>query len=73
MCLDQASSEVAALAMYNAGLNRVRSGGAPERTLNYISRILRYKQGMEKLFQTECIHPSLAEAGLQDANARMDR
>jgi hypothetical protein len=60
MCLDQAGSEVAALAMYNAGLNRVRAGGTPERTLNYINRILRYRQGMEKLFETECLRPGLA-------------
>ncbi|MDR0389585.1 MAG: lytic transglycosylase domain-containing protein [Spirochaetaceae bacterium] len=63
MCLDQAGSEVAALAMYNAGLNRVRSGATPERTLNYINRILSYRQGIEKLFLSECMRPSLAEAG----------
>ncbi|MDR1212132.1 MAG: transglycosylase SLT domain-containing protein [Spirochaetaceae bacterium] len=61
MCLDQGRSEVAALAMYNAGLNRVRSGGTPERTLNYINRILGYRQGIEKLFLSECTRPGLAE------------
>jgi soluble lytic murein transglycosylase-like protein len=54
MCLDQAGSEVAALAMYNAGLSRVRAGGTPERTLNYINRILGYRQGIEELFRSEC-------------------
>ncbi|MDR1177809.1 MAG: lytic transglycosylase domain-containing protein [Spirochaetaceae bacterium] len=62
MCLDQGRSEVAALAMYNAGLNRVRSGGTPERTLNYINRILGYRQGIEKLFLSECMRPGFAEA-----------
>jgi soluble lytic murein transglycosylase-like protein len=58
MCLDQAKSEVAALAMYNAGLNRVRSGGTPERTLNYVNRVLRYRQGIDRLFLTECMRPA---------------
>jgi hypothetical protein len=62
MCLDQAGSEVAALAMYNAGLNRVRGGGTPEHTLNYAGRVLSYRQGMENLFAAECLRPRPAEA-----------
>lgn len=49
-CLDYAKSEVTALAMYNAGLNRVKSGGTPQKTLDYVSRILRASEKIEELF-----------------------
>ena len=49
-CLNMAGSDVAALAMYNAGITRVRSAGTPKSTLNYISRILRRQRGIEELF-----------------------
>lgn len=49
-CLDVGGSEVSALAMYNAGTGRVRTYGAPEVTLNYISRILDNKSKIENQF-----------------------
>ncbi len=49
-CLDLSGNEVAALAMYNAGTTKVRNDKTPKRTLDYISRILSYKEGLEKLF-----------------------
>jgi len=49
-CLDHAGTEVAALAMYNAGTHRVRSAGTPKSTLDYISRILRRQHKIEELF-----------------------
>jgi hypothetical protein len=49
-CLDLGGSEVAALAMYNAGTTRVRSGGTPKNTLDYISRILDNQRKIEDLF-----------------------
>ncbi len=52
-CLDYAESEVAGLAMYNAGLNRVKTGGTPKKTLDYVSRILRSSKNMEELFLEE--------------------
>jgi hypothetical protein len=52
-CLDYADSEVAGLAMYNAGSNRVRNGGTPKKTLDYVSRILRHRENMEALFLDE--------------------
>jgi soluble lytic murein transglycosylase-like protein len=52
-CLDSAKSEVVALAMYNAGLGRVKSGGTPQRTLDYVSRILRASGNIEELFLAE--------------------
>ncbi len=49
-CLAQAGNEVAALAMYNAGNGRVERGATPQRTLNYISRILAYEDNISSLF-----------------------
>jgi hypothetical protein len=54
-CLDTGLSEVSALAMYNAGAGRVRNTGAPEVTLNYISRILDNKNKIESQFLTHLI------------------
>jgi hypothetical protein len=49
-CLVQAGNEVAALAMYNAGNGRVERGATPQKTLNYISRILAYDNNISSLF-----------------------
>ena len=49
-CLDLAGTEVAGLAMYNAGSNRVSSDGTPKKTLDYISRILKREREIETLF-----------------------
>ena len=48
--LDFAGTEIAALAMYNAGIGRVSSAGTPQSTLNYISRILRRQRSIEERF-----------------------
>jgi hypothetical protein len=65
-CLDNAGTEVAGLAMYNAGTGRVRSGGTPKNTLDYISRILKRQQRIEDLFLSE----SLKLAAVQEAEAK---
>jgi hypothetical protein len=52
-CLDTAGTVVAGLAMYNAGTSRVRSGGTPKMTLDYISRILERERKIEELFLAE--------------------
>ena len=52
-CLDSGGTEIAALAMYNAGTGRVRSTGAPKSTLDYIHRILTNKQRIESLFRED--------------------
>jgi hypothetical protein len=52
-CLDTAGTEVAGLAMYNAGMARVRTGGTPKMTLDYISRILDRRRRIEELFLAE--------------------
>jgi soluble lytic murein transglycosylase-like protein len=48
--LEAGGNEVAALAMYNAGQNRVNKTGAPRRTLDYIFRILSYRDNITSLF-----------------------
>ncbi|MDR2313682.1 MAG: transglycosylase SLT domain-containing protein [Spirochaetaceae bacterium] len=52
-CLDSGGSELSGLAMYNAGTDRVIRKGAPKATLDYISRIMAYRKGIETLFNTE--------------------
>jgi len=54
-CLNSGDNEVAALAMYNAGAGKVRSTGAPEATLNYISRILENRRRIESRFHARLI------------------
>lgn len=54
-CLDVGGSEISALAMYNAGTNRVKTTGAPAATLNYISRILGNKNKIESFFHSQLI------------------
>ena len=53
-CLDTAGTDVAGLAMYNAGTTRVRSAGTPKGTLDYISRILKNQRKIEELFIAGC-------------------
>ena len=60
-CLDAGGTEVAALAMYNAGSTRVRSAGTPKNTLDYISRILKRQRKIEALFMAEYTSVAAAE------------
>ena len=52
-CLDTAGTDVAGLAMYNAGITRVRQVGTPKSTLDYISRILDRRRRIEERFIAE--------------------
>lgn len=52
-CLDLAGTDVSALAMYNAGTTRVRSDSTPKKTLDYVARILQFKNGVDALFARE--------------------
>ncbi|MFP3041296.1 lytic transglycosylase domain-containing protein [Treponema primitia] len=54
-CLDSGGSDVAGLAMYNAGTNRVNAGTTPRHTLDHVSRILEFRKGIEGLFQAEYV------------------
>ena len=52
-CLDRSAGDTAtALAIYNAGLGRVRSGSIPESTQVYISRVLEYRVQLERRFES---------------------
>jgi len=55
-CLNTAGSEIAALAMYNAGETRVRSVGTPKSTLDYVSRILKRQRKIEDSFADYYCH-----------------
>lgn len=52
-CIDTAGNEIAGLAMYNAGSNKVRRNNTPQHTLNYVSVIMNYREGLEALFRTQ--------------------
>ncbi|MDR1786333.1 MAG: lytic transglycosylase domain-containing protein [Spirochaetaceae bacterium] len=52
-CLNSAGNEIAALAMYNAGTNRVKKDGAPNLTLRYVSNITNYRRTLDELFRQE--------------------
>lgn len=54
-CLDTAGNEIAGLAMYNAGRNKVQNNKTPQVTLNYISQIESYKQSLEEKFASEVL------------------
>jgi soluble lytic murein transglycosylase-like protein len=63
-CLDLGGSEVAGLAMYNAGTNRVRADSTPKATLDYVSRVLAFRDGLNDLFDKElAIRWQVAENG----------
>jgi hypothetical protein len=53
ICIDMGGSEIAALAMYNAGTGRVRSGGTPYQTLNYTAKVISTRAKIDKVFQEE--------------------
>jgi soluble lytic murein transglycosylase-like protein len=50
-CLDRGTNEITALAMYNAGPRRVAERGAPQITLNYIDKILSYRNRLDEEFR----------------------
>ncbi|MCR4790771.1 MAG: lytic transglycosylase domain-containing protein [Treponemataceae bacterium] len=52
-CLNTAGNEVSALAMYNAGTTKVRNNKTPQVTLNYVSNIINYSNGLDLLFNSQ--------------------
>ncbi len=54
-CLESGGNDVAALAVYNAGLGRVNKGGTPKRTLNYIYKITGNRDRLEALFEAQVV------------------
>jgi len=63
-CLDTAGTEVSALAMYNAGTNRVIAHGTPKHTLDYVARILTRQRKIENLFLAE--YPGFLISGIAE-------
>jgi len=54
-CMNSGGSEIAALAMYNAGTGRVSTTGTPKVTLDYINRILANRRKIENHFQNRLV------------------
>ena len=54
-CLNTAGNEIAALAMYNAGANKVKNGNTPQQTLNYISKIESFRKNLEESFAVDVL------------------
>ena len=54
-CIDTSNNEFTALAMYNAGPSRVKKGGTPEKTLNYIYRINSHMLNIQSLFEAQIV------------------
>lgn len=50
-CLERGENEITALAMYNAGPRRVAEKGAPRNTLNYIDKIMTYRERLDGEFR----------------------
>lgn len=54
-CLQQGGNDVAALAVYNAGLTRVSKGGTPKMTLDYIYKITGNRDRLDALFEAQVV------------------
>ncbi|MCL1955231.1 MAG: lytic transglycosylase domain-containing protein [Spirochaetes bacterium] len=75
-CLNSGNNEISALAMYNAGTGRVKTTGAPEVTLRYISRILENRRKIESRFHVRLIKEEkarLAEVGLDEKDENVSQ
>ncbi len=46
-CIDRGGNEIVGLAMYNAGSGRVTGSGTPKMTLDYIAKIIDYREEMD--------------------------
>ncbi len=52
-CLERGENQITALAMYNAGPRRVTERGAPLVTLEYINKILSYREQLQRDFESK--------------------
>ena len=55
-CLNVAGNDLTAVAMYNAGVTRVRSDKTPASTLRYVSRIASYRSNLQTAFAEEVLN-----------------
>ena len=73
-CLDTGGTEIAALAMYNAGTGRVSSAGTPKTTLDYVSRILENRREIESRFgEQEYLYRRQHDMPAEIASAKAER
>jgi hypothetical protein len=54
-CMNVAGNDLTALAMYNAGVTRVRKDQTPKSTLIYVSNIVSYKGALDRAFEEEVV------------------
>lgn len=55
-CMNVAGNDLTAVAMYNAGVNRVRNDQTPASTLRYVSRIASYRSNLQTAFTEEVLN-----------------
>lgn len=55
-CLQHTNSEYQAVAVYNAGLTRVRAGRTPASTLVYVERIREFRRALERRFRNHILN-----------------
>ncbi|MDR2433215.1 MAG: lytic transglycosylase domain-containing protein [Treponema sp.] len=69
-CLDSGGSEIAALAIYNAGSGKIKSSGAPRQTLDYTNRILENRRNIESYFEARLRREAETRMAEKFANTR---
>ncbi len=68
-CIDRGGNEIVGLAMYNAGSGRVTGSGTPKMTLDYIAKIIDYREDIDAfIIDTMVEERSIVESG-QNINA----
>lgn len=55
-CMNVAGNDLTAVAMYNAGVSRVRNDQTPASTLRYVSRIASYRANLQTAFTEEVLN-----------------
>ena len=55
-CMNVAGNDLTAVAMYNAGVTRVRNDQTPASTLRYVSRIASYRANLQTAFAEEVLN-----------------
>ena len=56
-CMNVGGNDLTAVAMYNAGVTRVRNDQTPVSTLRYVSRIASYRANLSASFEEEVVKP----------------
>jgi len=68
-CLAGSRNDIVAIAMYNAGRQRVSSSGAPVATLEYISKYVDYRRKLEDSFRV-CMHEAFRDRSASSSKGR---